>query len=460
MNNVRKKAPADLGKRLRKLVKSWQTLVSSTPSNNASPASGFSPAISSTNSPRISSLPVSVSSPCLQSRGTASPILQPNRSRLTSPANYGTGSPAHRLVSPLVRQAGDHDTPASNNNRRISPSNYKPSTPRSNALTPHTGLSKTLSSRPNTPNGTKHLHDNLRTRTPTPPHLNNHLNATPNFDGTSRTHAANKKRRRSDESNASDNSSVKKTRHVVNGEVPRVAERIRTNKVKTTVELIAGFHDSKKAPLTTSDTITKIVTNQIEKEEDDIHVSVVPPSAMPRSRRKQASSGLPDTSSARSELSKTKSDLVQRFLQQTVQHNADTEELRNAYENNAGSLNNKDITPASNVPSIDMSINPYSLLPPIDYDNIAWSDEDSNDGAVHRNAITGEYPDGYEPNSANSEDDPSESHVEKVITENWHGVNGTMNVNSQFHPWTETFTINPSAEETDNVHVLLPYVDI
>lgn len=447
---MRKKAPGNLGKRLRKLVKSWQSLVKSTPSNNVSPASGYSPALNAREcSPASVSTPIPSLSPHIPYNKSASPVL-PVRTRLSSPAICENTYRPHRLVSPLVRPAGGHQSPA--NVRRISPSHHKPSTPRTAPNAPLAALSKTTSSRPGTPNGTKSSLDNGRNHTPVSTNSNNHLTATPHlFDGTSRTHAGNKKRRRSDESNASDSSSIKKARTLVNGAV----ERIKPAKVKTTAEIIKDLQSSRGKPLAASDTITKIVTNQIEKEEDDIRASVVPVSAMPRSRRKNGPV-LPDPQSTKAEISKTKSDMVHRFLQQTVQLGNSGDEAI------APSFGDVSSGPLDYTETIDMSVDPYSLLPAIDYDNLSWGDEYSDDGIVHRNAITGEYPDGCEPGEgSNSGNSPTQIHTERDICENWNGVNGTTNdANSQFHPWTETFTINPSEEQLENVHVMLPYVDL
>ncbi|XP_067944566.1 mediator of RNA polymerase II transcription subunit 26-like [Watersipora subatra] len=506
INDVRKKAPNELGKRLRKLVKAWQALANSTPSNNASPASGYSPALGYANSPGLPSRTHTVASPLLSGRSSKSPALQSNKARLVSPAlNNSRGqlsSPSvaelkgklaspclgeragmhasalhdkkaklvssalndsipHRLVSPLVRQAGGHDSPVHVNSKRISPSNFKPITPRNIATTP---FIKSSHSRSATPNGKNHLRDNVGTRTPTPPHLNNHVHVTPNIDSTHRTHAANKKRRRSDESCTSDGSSIKKTRHTINGESSsRIGERIRTPKVKTTVEIIAELQAGKSVPLTDSDTITKIVTNQIKKEEDDIHRSVVPSSAMPKSRRKHGTSSLPGPPSARTDLSKTKSDLVHRFLhqQQQQRHSTDNDELPyDGVDYLSSAARSAQPEAASAPPATNMTIDPYSLLPPIDYDRIKWEDDEPEDVPIVRNAITGEYPEGYNADHIESSNHYDAPHVERVINENWHGVNGTASENSQFHPWTETFTICTSEDSPENASVILPYVDI
>lgn len=457
----KKTSDQTLAKRCRKLVKAWQQLVNSTPSNNASPATGYSPAHRKNLSPAVTAArrspatsTYSSSSPLLPpSRyGNSSPALQPNTlSRLASPALTG------RAVSPLVRQAGHRGAPVSAHNIRISPSNARP-----NSTVP-TGSSSLDASRPSTPKA-KLRNTNGATLNETTTPSNNHSNSNPSLDSTNRTHAGNKKRRRSDESNASDCSSLKKTRHLVNGDhTTKFTERTtKTPRVKTTVEVIAELQAQKNTRLPANDTINKIVTNQIQKEEDDINVSIVPPSARPKFRRKNGSS-LPDPPSAPADLSRTKSELVQRFLQQSAQLAQEEEDAGENDEvdilglNPSNSPHNNIDSNAVNTPKIDMSIDPYSLLPPLDYDSITWSDEEGADENITRNAITGEYPEGHEVNE--SVDNPDELTVDRVINGEWNGVNGTLNMNNQFNSWTKTFTIVPSEDKRDHVHIL-PYVDI
>lgn len=498
VNNVRRKASSHQGlaKRCRQLVKIWQHLAppgnsSVTPpvnsSRNASPAPGRSPAVNSGRSPAVNLArrsPAHVtSSPKLTSyQGKdASPALQSRvKGKLASPVPGRVASPAGRLVSPLVRGHGagstnklpKNATLSATQNResvspaftghssaqlkRISPSNSRLTTPNS-SNTPYVSVSPaSVPSRPGTPNssngrpkGAKSASES-RTRTPTPT-SNNHYNQIPNVDHTSRKHAANKKRRRSDDSIGSDASSVKKPKPLVNGDLApsRPAEpRAKTSKVKTTVELIAELQATKSTRLTASDTITKIVTNQIQKEEDDINLSVVPPSAKPRHRRKNGGSNTPVLPAAPADLSRTKSDLVHRFLQQVGEskdEDADVDVMgTDPYEHE------------TKKPVIDLSINPYSLLPPLNYDDIIWSDEEAETGTMSRNAITGEYPDGYD-RSPSIDSEPDERIIDKVVDGEWNGVNGTVNnVNNEFNPWTETFTISSTDEA---VHVL-PYVDL
>lgn len=495
MNNVRRKATGNqaLAKRCRQLVKAWQQLApptnaSVTPpvnsSRNASPAPARSPAVNSARRSPVAAN-ISSSSPKLVNHNAkgSSPALQPHtKGRLVSPAQGRVASPAGRLVSPLVRgesaaslhKTQPHSTktktskpisPASAGSvtgsaaaqlKRISPSNSRLTAPNS-SNTPYVSVSPaSIPSRPDTPNSiggrAKDVNSvGSRTRTPTPtPINNNHSSQTPNNDQTNRKHAANKKRRRSDDSINSEASSIKRQRPLVNGEVAHRPSEIKTKtpKVKTTVELIAELQATKSTRLTSSDTITKIVTNQYEKEEDDINVSVVPQSAKPRHRRKNAASTIPAPPAAPADLSRTKSDLVQRFLQQ-VEQSKDDEDV------DVDVLGTESFEPPR--PVIDLSIDPYSLLPPLNYEEIRWSDDDEPDTSVfQRNAITGEYPEGCD-RSPSVASEPDERIIEKIVEGEWNGVNGTVNVNNGFNPWTETFTITP--DEGEVVHVL-PYVDI
>ena len=493
-------------------MKVWQQLAppgnaSVTPpvnsSRNASPAPGRSPAANSarrspaaayvSSSPQLPNSRGKDCSPSLP-RHVKGKLVSPSpqshvKGRLASPVPGRVASPAGRLVSPLVRGEGAGNTnklpthtnvslknkpvsPALTGHasaaaqlKRISPSNSRLTTPNS-SNTPYVSVSPaSVPSRPDTPNsssgkpkGVKQA-NNSRTRTPTPtPTANNHSNQTPNVDHTNRKHAGNKKRRRSDDSIGSDASSVKKPKPVVNGETitNRPAEpRAKTSKVKTTVELIAELQAAKSTRLTASDTITKIVTNQIEKEEDDINVSVVPPSAKPRHRRKNGSANTPAPPAAPADLSRTKSDLVHRFLQQVEQ--SKEEDDVDVLGTDSYDLTKPEPLFQPKKPVIDLSIDPYSLLPPLNYDEISsWSDDEPNTVAIKRNAITGEYPDGYD-RSPSIDSEPDERIIDKVVDGEWDGVNGTVNnVNNEFNPWTETFTISSTDEA---VHVL-PYVDL
>jgi len=455
INNVRKKTvDQDLAKRCRKLVKSWQQLANSSPSSNASPAY-YSPALSVSKQPHTNSAYVPSSSPALQ-------LVNPRR---ISPASTQQSTVPERLVSPLVRPQSGRNSPAIAQVKRISPSNSSRSaTPKSCAILNKLSVSPSQSSsRPSTPIDNNNLNSTLKNHTSTPILANNHSNFTPHLDTTNRTHAANKKRRRSGENSHADNAS-KKTRTVINGEFNKLPERIKVSKVKTTAQLIEELQADKSTRLTKSDTINKIVTNQIQKEEDDINLSVVPASARPKSRgRKSIGSGLP---SLPSDISKVKSELVERYLKNHLdnKHSDDTE--IDVIGDDLETLKNDQFSATSNHhqktngTTFERSVDPYSLLPPIDFDSIHYSeDEEDVDAPIRRNPITGEYPDGY-THSEDSNVIPDEGTVEKVVNCNWNGVNGTTNVNSQFHTWTETFSIQSNDREQTEFHVLLPYVDL
>lgn len=244
---------------------------------------------------------------------------------------------------------------------------------------------------------------------------------------------------------------------MVNGDA-KISERTKTPRVKTTVQLIAELRAQKSTSLTASDTITKIVTNQIEKEEDDIHASIVPAAAKPRPRRKNGS--LINPPEAPGDLSRTKSDLVHRFLQQSVhQENNSSRDSADLSDDHIDILNIDPVdTPK---PAIDMSVDPYSLLPPIDYDSITWSDndEDVGGGPIRRNPITGEYPEGHDMSS--NDDCCNAQQLDRILNEEWPGVNGTSQISqSTFHDWTETVVESNNHEQDKYDIYVLPYVDI
>lgn len=452
INDIRKKtSDRAISTRCRKLVKAWQQLAPSS-SNNGSPASaaGYSPA-----SVRRSNTPSHSVSPYLPSQ-SSSPALQTTYIRHASPAT--------RVVSPLVRQATRNNgsvtqnfktTPASPISsayaKRISPTSTRHPT-----NTTHTPPYSTVTSAHTTSNS---INANDRPRNAataissavlSAPTHNNQTHRTPNVDLTNRVYAGNKKRRRSEESVTSDTSSIKRSKPLVNGEV-KVNERVKTPRVKTTVQLIAELQAQNKTSITASDTINKIVTNQIQKEEDDIHVSIVPASAKPRPRRKNGS--LVNPPEAPNDLSRTKNDMVQRFLQ------LQQENLPSPASTLAEHDDIIDVETTSPVkPVLEPIVDPYALLPPLDLDSITWSDDDEAfEKPIRRNPITGEYPEGYEPNLL--ENNANERELKKILNEDWHGVTGTSSsIHGSFHDWTDTFTISTS--DCDKDIYVLPYVDI
>jgi len=522
VNDLRKKtSDQDIAKRGRKLIKAWQSLVSNTPSSNSSLPQGYSPALSVGAGSYSSSTTPTLSrnaSPALQRQHRNSPglggqstgrIVSPavhqsnwgrsvspavsqlvqkgrsispalnHRARLTSPptsiqhhrvsspasslsAQARLVSPAHRVVSPLVQNSKNGLSAAPSVNRRISPPNsrlggssrFSPSV--SNNVTGSTATSpNTPSSRSSTPLGRPYESSS------SPYSANNHIgNNTDSTNITSKTYAANKKRRRSDESVASD-VSAKRSR-TTNGDSTPVSltERTKTPKVKTTVQLIAELQAQKRSSLTASDTITKIVTNQIEREPDDINASIVPAGAKPRPRKKPgAAINPPDVIN---DMRKTKSDLVHRFLQQTASISNDSSlDGVNGEDDEVDilGLDATDIPKVPEKPVIDLSIDPYSLLPPLDYASITWSDSDEEPDVMRRNPITGEWPEGYTPTTGTQVTACSQ-HVSRVLGNKWNGVNGTQVKSSgDFHEWTDTFTIDGDGESAGDV-CILPYVDI
>lgn len=391
-----------------------------------------------------------------------SPVVRAGvQGRVASPA-------IGRTVSPLVRQPpGSNGSSTTVKRAPVSPAstfvNKRISPASSRLSTPTTQSSQHFSPNLSTPTVNR-LTDSSRPITPT---NNNHTYNTPsNIDSNSRANVANKKRRRSEESEASDTSSFKKHKSIVNGE-SKAIERTKTPRVKTTVQLIAELQaQNTSSNLTTSDTITKIVTNQIEKEEDDIKHSVVPAGAKPRPRKKNGSLVKPPE--APNDMSYTKSDLVHRFLQ-TAQHKSNInhntgEDVEVDIMAVDGVGNQSDMPPK---PVIDLSIDPYSLLPPLDLDSITWSDDEEDNSYSHktsakRNPITGEYPEGVDYSSGDEDDIARIYGVAKILNEDWPGVNGSVAQSSsanEFHEWTDTLVIKPSEDNKDDVYVL-PYVDL
>ena len=202
----------------------------------------------------------------------------------------------------------------------------------------------------------------------------------------------------------------------------------------------------KNTSLAASDTITRIVTNQIVKEKDDINISVVPAGAKPRPRKKPGQVIPPE---APSDLSRTKSDLVHRFLQHTAEQ-VTLDPVSRHVDLDDDVVDVGGVSPVR--PTIDLSVDPYSLLPPLDPSTISWSDEEDDSSCrVTRNPITGEMPDGAPDEEVMT---PEVAEVERLEGE-WPGVTGTSS-STDFHSWTETFTV-----ENDNTDVyILPYVDL
>lgn len=331
----------------------------------------------------------------------------------------------------------------------------------------------------------------------------------------SKTNAANKKRRRSDDSIGSSSTSSAPPRKLplLNGDAGTAtpghasvasvknmaAQERRPSKVKTTAQLIAELQASKGGDgLLKSDTITRIVSNQIEREKYVEHESVVPASAKPRPRKKpgvaSAFTKPPDTPDSAS-LAKTKSEMVQKYLSSSLlatagnggedsqmtfassspstvgapsfsapdnvaDHDVDEDEfidiegLDTASTPDGQRLSQATaaLRPSSTgaaAAATDTPIkgraaqtdDPYSLLPPLNVDEIVWSDDD--DPFIGDNGLTASCDD---------------SAIDRLHDAKWPGVNGVFaDGQKQWHDWTETIV---HGNETGSTLFILPYVDV
>ena len=227
----------------------------------------------------------------------------------------------------------------------------------------------------------------------------------------------------------------------------------RTPKVKTTAELIQQMHNSGKLHLARSETVTKIALNQIEKE-SDCDQSVVPPEAKPRPRRKPGTAILPHTSSK--SLSQTKTELVQKFLQTSITPTLSEPDLSTLFKldspctpnspHNGSNFNctsdrplggvRWDIESTGSDERNSKPTDPWSLLPPLNLDEINW-DEDEY-------VVSERHP-------------VCDADVDRLHTDHWPGVNGQYGHDQQWYDWQQAYSL-PSYD--DSLLHILPYVDI
>ena len=228
---------------------------------------------------------------------------------------------------------------------------------------------------------------------------------------------------------------------------------VRTPKVKTTAELIQELHNRAGMKLSGSKTVTKIAMNQIEKEPDFTYDTVVPPEAKPRHRRKPNTAVAPPSSSEKS-LSKTKSEMVQKFLQSSVPdepsppaYNSLMDLIKQEEQKvESDSPVNMEVTQEEDSQSSFISVpsepgvqstkplDPWSLLPPLDLDSVDLSEDTYQ--VTEQPAIT-------------------ECDVDRVLTEQWPGVNGQFDANRQWHHWNQVYSVPSSG---NNLLHILPYV--
>ncbi|CAH1773553.1 unnamed protein product [Owenia fusiformis] len=252
----------------------------------------------------------------------------------------------------------------------------------------------------------------------------------------------------------------------------------RQSKVKTTAELIAEMN-AKKGFKIQSDTVNRITHNQIKKEADVVE-SVVPAGAKPRPRKKNSTGpGSVPPLLHSSKLSQTKTEMVQKFLQSSItptQSENDLspyklESMRQSESLTPPELGSFDVqsTPPDQQISVDdqetetkqpsISSREYdqkpdppkpetleeliARLPPLDLDAIRWDSDSEHEHSANKPP---------EPDS-----EQFDTCINKMHSEKWVGVNGTVNKEGEFKEWTDTVTL-PSVDENP-VHIL-PYVII
>ncbi|XP_074640477.1 uncharacterized protein LOC141898468 isoform X2 [Tubulanus polymorphus] len=265
----------------------------------------------------------------------------------------------------------------------------------------------------------------------------------------------------------------------------------RTPKVKTTAQLIAELQAKSSSSNVSAATVTRIATNQIEKELDELNPSIVPAGAKPRPHRKRQSfCDLAPPDATHITLRQTKTELVEKFLQTSFAPNqnsdpnlpsplplfkpetticdssafdADSQSQLDFFPNNqsADSKSSSDFNYAKNADaqSVDShensvapvttaplsvkrdEVDPYSLLPPVNYD-INW-DEDDNPSACDA---------AEPPRYSGTDDDVSKMHEDKLP-----GINGCYDSAGDWHSWHETLSRNTF---NDDILPILPYVII
>lgn len=238
----------------------------------------------------------------------------------------------------------------------------------------------------------------------------------------------------------------------------------KTPKVKTTAQIIAELQARSGSASVGSDIIKQIETNQIVKE-SDVPESALPPGARPkRNKKRMLEPSLLDISTpsrSHANLSQTKSDLVQKFLQTSVTPSSAVDMTPFRCDDHSESLesgkgeSSVDVIDSSGgdivyrsdevrsheqtdqdskgikLPSLEEI---QSNLPPIDYDNVLH--EDSDYDIPDRGIV-------------------SEDIIDKLHNEQWTSVNGNLDSNGEWYDWTQLFTNLSYSDEP--LHIL-PYV--
>lgn len=238
----------------------------------------------------------------------------------------------------------------------------------------------------------------------------------------------------------------------------------KTPKVKTTAQLIAELQAKSGSASVGSDVIKQIETNQIIKE-SDIPESALPPGARPKRNKKRGlDPSLLDISTpnrSRVNLSQTKSELVQKFLQTSITPSTALDmspfKCDESLDSARGEGSSIEVMDSSGgdvayrldevksheqvelesktvkIPSLEEIM---TNLPPIDFNNKLDDDDDDIDDIADRGSVTDDI-------------------IDKLHNDEWTSVNGNRDSDGVWFDWTQMFTNLSYSEEP--LHIL-PYV--
>lgn len=238
-----------------------------------------------------------------------------------------------------------------------------------------------------------------------------------------------------------------------------IIDKNKTPKVKTTAQIIAELQARSGSTNVGSNVIKQIETNQIVKE-SDVPESVLPPGARPkRNKKRNLESSVLDSDKSLTNLSQTKSELVEKFLRSSMTPSTavdmspfkcddQTESLEHTktdtssevVDSSAGDIVGRSDEVKSQTEPDSTRLKFPTLeeimqdLPPIDYDNVV--DEDSDYEIPDQGVI-------------------SEELINKLHNDEWSGVNGNFDSGGKWYDWTQMFT---NISYTDEPLHILPYV--
>ncbi|XP_041359020.1 mediator of RNA polymerase II transcription subunit 26-like [Gigantopelta aegis] len=239
-----------------------------------------------------------------------------------------------------------------------------------------------------------------------------------------------------------------------------VLKSFRTPKVKTTAQLIAELQQKTGSSNIGNDLMQKLNKNEIIKEVD-VQQFVLPPGVGPKRRKKAGDNlNLQNMPSSSISLSRTKTELVEKFLETSVR-SSPVEDVCSYKDDGAvgceSSLDsshgmNETIVhsqiqfekhkqseagpdSADSAPPVLSEQQIYELLPPLDPDSIDWGSCDYDP------------PEPYEV---------TDDHVLRLHNDPWAGVNGCFDHGDEWHDWTEMLSV-PTVDG-EYLHIL-PYVN-